>query len=177
MLKYLNNGYFTRYHEVLHLFFLVNLCYFLVYLRCTSPFTANSKRWGTSGEVPPNSCKRSLEQFMSILRKNILFWLHTSEFMLVSQKHNLMVKEWPLIYASIIISFQEEHTTILNKRGSLNSGFTWEEYKSLMFTSQVICQYANSYFEPSTIAILVIFWLINSIEHVSPEGCQRNYSN
>ncbi|XP_066161250.1 cytochrome P450 87A3-like isoform X2 [Oryza sativa Japonica Group] len=33
---------------------------------------------------------------------------------------------------------QEEHTTILNKRGSLNSGFTWEEYKSLMFTSQVV---------------------------------------
>jgi cytochrome P450 len=38
----------------------------------------------------------------------------------------------------VVKELKEEHTTILNKRGSLNSGFTWEEYKSLMFTSQVV---------------------------------------
>ncbi|KAF0896133.1 hypothetical protein E2562_019631 [Oryza meyeriana var. granulata] len=38
----------------------------------------------------------------------------------------------------VVEELKEEHNTILNKRDNLNSGFTWGEYKSLAFTSQVI---------------------------------------
>uniref|UniRef100_A0A0D9XR05 Cytochrome P450 n=1 Tax=Leersia perrieri TaxID=77586 RepID=A0A0D9XR05_9ORYZ len=38
----------------------------------------------------------------------------------------------------VVKELKEEHTKILNKRDDQNSGFTWEEYKSLIFTPQVI---------------------------------------
>ncbi|KAL6868167.1 hypothetical protein ACP4OV_015012 [Aristida adscensionis] len=38
----------------------------------------------------------------------------------------------------VIQTLKEEHEAMLNKRADKNSGFTWEEYKSLTFTSQVV---------------------------------------
>ncbi|KAL6654087.1 hypothetical protein ACP70R_007552 [Stipagrostis hirtigluma subsp. patula] len=38
----------------------------------------------------------------------------------------------------VVETLKEEHETILKKREDLNSGFTWEEYKSLTFTTQVM---------------------------------------
>ncbi|KAL6868164.1 hypothetical protein ACP4OV_015009 [Aristida adscensionis] len=38
----------------------------------------------------------------------------------------------------VIETLKEEHEAMLNKRADKNSGFTWEEYKSLTFTSQVV---------------------------------------
>jgi len=37
-----------------------------------------------------------------------------------------------------MILLQEEHDTILRNRNDSSSGFTWEEYKSLTFTTMVI---------------------------------------
>uniref|UniRef100_A0A0E0MI90 Cytochrome P450 n=1 Tax=Oryza punctata TaxID=4537 RepID=A0A0E0MI90_ORYPU len=38
----------------------------------------------------------------------------------------------------VIEELKEEHKKILNKRDDMNSGFTWVEYKSLIFTPQVM---------------------------------------
>uniref|UniRef100_J3N7C5 Cytochrome P450 n=1 Tax=Oryza brachyantha TaxID=4533 RepID=J3N7C5_ORYBR len=38
----------------------------------------------------------------------------------------------------VVKELKEEHNKILNRRKNVNSGFTWEEYKSLIFTPQVI---------------------------------------
>ncbi|CAL5001760.1 unnamed protein product [Urochloa decumbens] len=38
----------------------------------------------------------------------------------------------------VVEMLKEEHETILKKREDKNSGFTWEEYKSLTFTTQVM---------------------------------------
>ncbi|CAO2191693.1 unnamed protein product [Urochloa humidicola] len=38
----------------------------------------------------------------------------------------------------VVETLKEEHETILKKREDKNSGFTWEEYKSLTFTTQVM---------------------------------------
>ncbi|XP_006653690.1 cytochrome P450 87A3-like [Oryza brachyantha] len=38
----------------------------------------------------------------------------------------------------IVEELKEEHETIMKKREGVNSGFTWEEYKSLKFTIQVM---------------------------------------
>ncbi|XP_015695026.2 cytochrome P450 87A3-like [Oryza brachyantha] len=38
----------------------------------------------------------------------------------------------------IVEELKEEHETILKKREGVTSGFTWEEYKSLKFTTQVM---------------------------------------
>ncbi|KAL6859128.1 hypothetical protein ACP4OV_018130 [Aristida adscensionis] len=38
----------------------------------------------------------------------------------------------------VVKTLKEEHEAILKKREDMNSGFTWEEYKSLTFTTQVM---------------------------------------
>lgn len=35
------------------------------------------------------------------------------------------------------LSYQEEHEVVIRNRKDPNSGVTWEEYKSMTFTSQV----------------------------------------
>ncbi|KAL6658231.1 hypothetical protein ACP70R_003817 [Stipagrostis hirtigluma subsp. patula] len=39
---------------------------------------------------------------------------------------------------AVVETLKEEHETILKKRQGMESGFTWEEYKSLTFTNHVI---------------------------------------
>jgi lipopolysaccharide biosynthesis protein len=39
---------------------------------------------------------------------------------------------------NIVVLLQEEHETILKKREGVNSSITWDEYKSMTFTAQVI---------------------------------------
>jgi hypothetical protein len=44
-----------------------------------------------------------------------------------------------------IIFSQEEHEAIVRNRDNPDSRFTWEEYKSLTFTTLVILMLINSY--------------------------------